>query len=88
MDATADEYREALGAAHLHALEWLASTAERPIRPDLDAEGMLGRLRRELPEEGLDAAARDFLAGMTDRYAVRLFEELFIPRPWVEAPRA
>ena len=32
--------------------------------------------------EGLDAAARDFLAGMTDRYAVRLFEQLFIPKPW------
>jgi dGTPase len=34
--------------------------------------------------EGLDAAARDFLAGMTDRYAIRLYEDLFIPRPWVE----
>jgi len=33
-------------------------------------------------QEGLDAAARDFLAGMTDRYAIRLFEQLFIPRPW------
>jgi dGTPase len=33
-------------------------------------------------EEGLDAAARDFLAGMTDRYAVSLFEELFVPRSW------
>ena len=43
---------------------------------------------RTLEREGLDAAARDFLAGMTDRYAVRLFEELFIPRPWIEAPRA
>jgi dGTPase len=32
--------------------------------------------------EGLDAAARDFLAGMTDRYAVSLFEELFVPRSW------
>ena len=32
--------------------------------------------------EGVDAAARDFLAGMTDRYAVALFEELFIPRSW------
>lgn len=38
--------------------------------------------------EGLDAATRDFLAGMTDRYAVRLYEELFIPRPWIEVPRA
>ena len=32
--------------------------------------------------EGLDAAARDFVAGMTDRYAIRLFEQLFIPKPW------
>ena len=37
---------------------------------------------RTLENEGLDAAARDFLAGMTDRYAVRLFEQLFIPKPW------
>ena len=29
-------------------------------------------------------AAQDFLAGMTDRYAVSLFEQLFIPKPWVE----
>lgn len=35
-------------------------------------------------EEGVDTATCDFLAGMTDRYAVRLYEELFIPRPWVE----
>jgi dGTPase len=38
---------------------------------------------RTLRAEGLDAAARDFLAGMTDRYAVALYEELFIPKPWV-----
>jgi len=37
---------------------------------------------RTIEAEGLDAAARDFLAGMTDRYAVRLFEQLFIPKPW------
>ncbi len=34
-------------------------------------------------KEGLDAARRDFIAGMTDRYAVALFEELYIPRPWL-----
>jgi dGTPase len=38
---------------------------------------------RTLRLEGLDAAARDFLAGMTDRYAVALYEHLFIPKPWV-----
>jgi dGTPase len=42
---------------------------------------------RTLAQEGLDAAARDFLAGMTDRYAVSLYEELFIPKPWIEIRR-
>jgi dGTPase len=37
---------------------------------------------RTIKAEGLDAATRDFIAGMTDRYAVRLFEQLFIPKPW------
>jgi dGTPase len=39
--------------------------------------------RETLEQEGLDAALRDFIAGMTDRFAVGLFEQLFIPRPWV-----
>jgi dGTPase len=25
----------------------------------------------------------DFIAGMTDRYAIELFEEIAVPRPWV-----
>ena len=37
---------------------------------------------RTLEREGLDVATRDFLAGMTDRFAVRLFEQLYIPKPW------
>jgi hypothetical protein len=36
-----------------------------------------------MADEGLDTAAKDFLAGMTDRYAVSLFERLYIPKPWV-----
>jgi dGTPase len=40
--------------------------------------------QRTIDEEGLDAATRDFIAGMTDRYAVRLYEQLFIPKPWTE----
>jgi dGTPase len=60
------------------------------------AKGILGglweRVRKEpeafldvnvLQAEGLDIAAKDFLAGMTDRFAVRLYEQLFIPKPWV-----
>ncbi len=38
--------------------------------------------RKTMESEGLDAATRDFIAGMTDRYAVRLFEQLYIPKPW------
>ena len=39
--------------------------------------------RRSLDVDGIDVATKDYLAGMTDRYAVGLFERLFIPRPWV-----
>jgi dGTPase len=38
---------------------------------------------RSVETDGVDVAARDFLAGMTDRYAVTLFERLFIPKPWI-----
>ncbi len=39
---------------------------------------------RTVEAEGVDVAAQDFVAGMTDRYAVRLFEQLFVPKPWME----
>jgi dGTPase len=39
--------------------------------------------RRIIDEEGLDVAAKDFLAGMTDRFAVTLYERLFVPKPWI-----
>ncbi|MFN8062799.1 MAG: deoxyguanosinetriphosphate triphosphohydrolase [Vicinamibacterales bacterium] len=61
------------------------------------AKGILGGLWEKVIErpsayldeqtvasEGVEAAARDFIAGMTDRYAVRLYQDLFIPAPWVE----
>ena len=38
---------------------------------------------RTMAQEGLDVATKDFVAGMTDRYAVNLYEQLFIPKPWV-----
>jgi dGTPase len=60
------------------------------------AEGILGGLwervqrtpadfldMRTVAADGLDVATQDFIAGMTDRYAVGLFEQLFIPKPWV-----
>jgi dGTPase len=61
------------------------------------AEGILGGLwekvrqqpatfldLRTVDAEGLDVAVQDFVAGMTDRFAVSLYEQLFIPKPWVE----
>jgi len=53
----------------------MTGTAAPQPRPFLDD--------RTLEREGKDAALRDFIAGMTDRYAVALFEQLYIPRPWV-----
>jgi dGTPase len=38
--------------------------------------------RTTIESDGLDVAVRDFLAGMTDRYAVSLFEEFFVPKSW------
>ena len=39
--------------------------------------------RQIIDRDGVDVAAKDFLAGMTDRFAVALYERLFIPKPWV-----
>ena len=45
---------------------------------------------QELPEEqlrllekdGIDEVVKDYIAGMTDRYAVKLYTELFVPAGW------
>ena len=33
-------------------------------------------------EEGIETAVADYIAGMTDRYAVNVFERLFVPKSW------
>jgi dGTPase len=67
-----------------------AATAEFRKAADI-LSGLWGKVRERPAEfldphtietDGLDIAVRDFIAGMTDRYAVRLFEQLFIPKPW------
>jgi len=35
------------------------------------------------PDEPIERLAIDFIAGMTDRYAINLYEKLFVPRAWV-----
>ena len=32
--------------------------------------------------DDVNIIVRDFIAGMSDRYAVSLFEELFVPKSW------
>lgn len=36
-----------------------------------------------MEKEGVERAACDYIAGMTDHYAVDIFESLFIPRSWM-----
>lgn len=55
-DTMKQQYREALEVAHRHALEWLDTRDERPIRPALDVDAIHARLPRELPEGPSDAA--------------------------------
>lgn len=39
-------------------------------------------MQRIAEQEGADRAVTDYIAGMTDHFAVHLFEALYIPRPW------
>ena len=47
-------------------------------RPDRLPEDM----RRIAQEEGCERAACDYIAGMTDHFAVQLFSSIFIPKSW------
>lgn len=43
---------------------------------------MPAEYRQILAEEGKERAVCDYIAGMSDRFAVNQFEELFIPKSW------
>lgn len=45
-------------------------------------EQMPGEYRRTVEAEGVRRAVADYLAGMTDRYALDMFAAIFIPRAW------
>jgi len=42
--------------------------------------------QRNIPEEGVPRCVCDFVSGMTDRYAIDLYKDLFIPHVW-ETPK-
>ena len=46
--------------------------------PD-EIQGIYGTVREE---EGAHAAVRDWISGMTDRYALEMYEKLFVPQGW------
>lgn len=48
----------------------------------LKADHLPADLRVIAEEEGVERAACDDIAGMTDHYAVQLFEKIFVPRAW------
>ena len=39
-------------------------------------------MKKIAEEEGVDTASCDYVAGMTDHYAVACYQELFIPKAW------
>ncbi len=51
------------------------SVIEEPDREEYAAALRTG-------QEDLTQAVVDFIAGMTDRYAISLYDKLFLPRPW------
>ena len=38
--------------------------------------------KKIIVDEGVERAACDYIAGMTDRYAVKVFNDIFVPRSW------
>jgi dGTPase len=48
-----------------------------------DVDFFLKEIGRQELYDSLDACVRDYLAGMTDRYAFNLYERIFLPRPWL-----
>ena len=45
-------------------------------------DGIQGIYRTVREEEGTHTAVKDWISGMTDRYALEMYEELFVPQGW------
>lgn len=43
--------------------------------------------RKIAETDGVNTAACDYIAGMTDTFAIRVYKELFIPEAWAEKLR-
>ena len=38
--------------------------------------------QKTLAEEGKERAVADFIAGMSDTYAISMYEQIFVPKSW------
>lgn len=47
-----------------------------------DGEALRAHGARPLPGDSVHVSVADFIAGMTDRYAINLYHRLFLPQPW------
>lgn len=47
-----------------------------------DEEMLLAQGGRRYPGDPLRVSVADFIAGMTDRFAINLYHRLFLPQPW------
>lgn len=47
-------------------------------------EEMPGEYTKIAEEEGIDRAVCDYIAGMSDNYSVKVFNQLFVPMFWIE----
>jgi dGTPase len=43
---------------------------------------MPDRFRKTAAKEGVGRAVCDYLSGMTDRFAIELYRDIFIPEVW------
>lgn len=47
-----------------------------------NAELLPNEYEKIVEEDGIEIAVKDYIAGMTDKYAVSVFERLFVPKSW------
>ncbi len=48
-----------------------------------DESRLLGERKTCIPNDPYYRCVCDFIAGMTDQYAMQLYQEIFLPRPWM-----
>jgi dGTPase len=69
-------YKSEVNSREFAKVEKILSELWRHVRSSPE------RYLRVRPEEPIEPQVTDFVAGMTDRYALSLYQQVFLPRPW------